>query len=492
MTGAEGAEVRIGRRRALNGGGPAGWRRGCRLAAGPVALVALVLPAAAQDVPNPLLTFSFSSSLNVSDNYDLTPEPAGTSTFLDNTLGLSYRSETAAQFLSFGLSGVARLADLPGEGETGGSQADFDNQIANFEYRRFNDNSELALRGRYSRADLAFFDPLQLIEEVDVDGNDLITSPTGYRETLTLGASFQTGMSGPLGFSLSADTRRRDFIDTNDDDDLTNTTTDTLASSVSALVTPSTRLSLSGTVSHYTAEDSEETDRLSRSLSLGATQETARGLTLNGSLGYQLIDTDETDLFGQRGTTTDDGLIGSLGASQELTNGSIGVQASHSISTSGGRSDVQVFRNLDLPDGSLTFAIGVSAGETGRSSVIGNLDYTHNLASGRILLGLSRNVRTDDDDEELEITRARLGWLHDLTALSSLGVDFDYLATNSVADDGTDRDRGRLRASYNHSLTADWELSAGYEYTLSRREGDDDATENSVFVTIGRDFSFRP
>ena len=38
------------------------------------------------DLPNPLLTFSFSSSLHVSDNYNLSEDPSGTTTYLDLSL----------------------------------------------------------------------------------------------------------------------------------------------------------------------------------------------------------------------------------------------------------------------------------------------------------------------------------------------------------------------------------------------------------------------
>lgn len=466
---------------------------GRRALSGALALGLGALPALAQDggvPPNPLLTFNFSSSLNVSDNYDLSVDSPGHSTFLDNTLGLAYQTETEVQSLRFGLSGVARIARLPEEG----TDTRFDNQTALFDYRREGVDSQLRLHGRYNRADLAFFDPLSLIDLDDpIDENDLVTLPSGYRETVSLGLGFETGLSSPMGFSFSADTRRRDFIDLDEEDldDLYDTVTDSLTASVSALVTPSTRLSLGGTISHYMAEDEEETDRMTRSLSLGASHETARGLTLSGSLGYQTIDTDETDPFGLRSTTSQDGGIGSLALQQELTNGSIGVSASHSMTVNGGRSTVQLLRSLDLPDGSLAMSIGVSSGDSGRNSVVGDINYSHNLVAGRVWLTLARTVTTDDDDEDLEVTRASAGWSHDLTAVSGLIFNVDYLSTNAIGE-GTDRQRGRLRASYRHELTRDWDLTGGYEYTVSQREGQDDATENSVFLTIGRQFQFRP
>lgn len=89
------------------------------LAGAGLAGVALTSGAAlAQDLPNPALTFSYGSTLNANDNLGLDPTSAGTSTWLDNKLGLSYSSATATSQLSFGASGVLRLSDLAGRGRT--------------------------------------------------------------------------------------------------------------------------------------------------------------------------------------------------------------------------------------------------------------------------------------------------------------------------------------------------------------------------------------
>lgn len=485
--------VRVGKARGGRTAGRAGQALRGIAPAGLGALLAFsALPAAAQQgqPPNPLLTLSFASSLRASDNYDLSVDSPGNATILDNTLGLSYVSETEVQLLRFGLSGVARLADLPRTG----TDTRFDNQTASLEYARQGANSALRLNGRYNRADLAFFDPLSLVEQDDpIDDNDLVSLPDGYRETASLGASFETGLSDPLSFSLSANSRQRKFVGTDDSDlSLYDSRNTSLTAGIGALVTPTTRLTLTGSSVWYRAEDEEDTRRLNRSLSLGAVHETARALTLSASLGYQVIDTDETDIFGQRVTTTDDGATGAFGLSQELTNGTVGLNASHAITVNGGRSTLSAFRSLELPEGSLSFSLGLSSGDTGRNAVIGSIDYAQMLRYGALRLGLARDVQTSNDDEDLEVTRARLGWTHDLTELSGIDMNVTYASTNAVGDGATDRDRGRFQASYRHALTRDWDLSGGYAYTVSRREGRDDATENSVFLTISRQFQVRP
>lgn len=446
------------------------------------------LPAMAQQEPNPLLTFSFSSSLNVSDNYDMSVEKPGTTTFLDNRLGLSYVSETAEQLLSIGGSGVFRLADLP----ESGSEASFDDQTLRFDYRRFGAASELALRGRYNRAELAFFDPLSLMDEIyDVDTGDLLNNPDGARETMSLGISYDTDPDAPLSFSFSADTYRRNFTGISDSE-YYDTENHSVSGSVGMLVAPTTRVFVNGAVRQRKTDDVDNMERLDQSASLGLRHEMARGLTFNGSLGYQKVETDRTDIFGQRGTETHDGLTGVFGATQDLTNGTLGAQLVHSVTATGARNEVQVSRALELPEGDLALMAGVSKGDAGKASFIGNVSYNHELTDGSIFLGLSRSVQTNDDDEDTTQTRAQASWTRNLTAVSYARLSVDYTSIEAVGDGSEDRQRGRLRASYNHELTADWEVSGGYEYAFSHREDRPDADENLVFLTIGRDFQFRP
>lgn len=312
------------------------------------ALVPVEAPAqAAGDLPNPLLTFSFSSSLHVSDNYDLSDDPSGTTTYVDNTLGLSYLSETDVQKLSLAASGVLRLADYPSDATNSGYQTDFDNQTLRFGYTLTGADSELTSSAYYNRADIAFFDPFQLVQEnIDLEAQDLSTSD-GYREMIRASVGFRTGMSGPLSFNAGLSAYKRNFLETSDTSFEDNETY-TATAGFGFLITPTTRLTLDGLYRDYSADDTEQTDRQTRSLSTGAVHEVSTGLTLNGSIGYQEIESEKTDLSGYRGTERTTGVIGTLGATQELTNGTVGISFDQSQNTSGSRSTLQVSRAMDL------------------------------------------------------------------------------------------------------------------------------------------------
>ncbi|OWJ84032.1 hypothetical protein CDV52_09065 [Haematobacter missouriensis] len=442
------------------------------------------------DLPNPLLTFSFSSSLHVSDNYDLSQDPAGTTTYVDNTLGLSYLSETDVQKLSLAASGVLRLADYPSDATNSGYQTDFDNQTLRFGYTLTGADSELTSSAYYNRSDIAFFDPFRLVQEnIDLEAQDL-TSSDGYREMIRADVGFQTGMSGPLSFHAELSAYKRNFLETTDptfeDNEAYTATT-----GFGFLITPTTRLTLDGLYRDYSADDAEQTDRRTRSLSAGASHEVGTGLTLNGSIGYQEIETEETDLLGYRGTKHSTGVIGSLGAMQELTNGTVGINFNQSRNTTGSRSTLQVSRAMELPSGSLALSLGASRGETGKTSAIGSISYDHALESGTLSARVSQSVKTNSDDNEVETRDIRLRLTHELSPVSEVALSVSYADLNNLENSGGDRTRSQFRASYSHDLTQDWELSGGYEYTqLERPSGT--AKENAVFLTIQRQFHFRP
>lgn len=449
---------------------------------------AFALPAAAQDV-NPLLTFSFSSSLHVTDNYDLSNDPEGTTTYIDNRLGLSYLTETETQRLALDASGVLRVADYPGSGDNSGTQTDFDDHTLRFDYTLTGANSRLNANAYYNRSDIAFFDPFRLVNDgINLDPEDL-TVTSGYREVMRGGLRFETGTEGPLSFSAGITGQKRNYLET-DDPSLEANESYTVTSGVGMLITPTTRLTLDGLYRDYSAEDAEETDRQTRSLSVGVIQEMASGLTINGSVGYQTIETEENYLDGRR-TEDSNGVIGQLGLTQQLTNGTAGLSFSQTRNTSGGRSTLQVSRDMELPDGELAASLGVSRGDqSGRTSMIGSLAYSHALQNGTFRLSLAQQVYSNSDDEEVETRSLNIGLSHELTPVSGIHLNVSYVDIDTL-DSGDDRKRGRFQASYNHELTQDWDLSGGYEYTrLERQSGT--ATENAVFLTIQRQFQFRP
>jgi hypothetical protein len=444
--------------------------------------------ASAQDMPNPALTFSYTSSLTTNDNLGLDPTSAGNSTWLDNRLGLSYSTETATSSLTFGASGVIRLSKLAGQD----SDAGFDDGTLNLAYSRQGANSLFSLGANYNRTDVAFFDPLRLIPDPDnpVDPGDLTASAEGSRESRQASVKFATGLEGPFGMNFAASHSERLFHDTTDPD-LYDTTRSSL--SVGATLRPVARTALTFNISQtdYSAEDIELTDRITRRAVIGLSHALTDATMLTASIGQTWIEKDQTIGLG-RVQTEQSGLNGSLALSHDLANGTVGVSLNHDISTDGNaRTDLLLTRNMDLPNGNLALSIGPSFQSGGKNGLAGTLSYGHNLPQGSLRANVSRRFASNDQDDAIDTTRLSLGWNHELSANSGLDLSLDYMNIDSDAV-GADRERARLQLAYTMDLVNDWQLSGGYAHTYSDKEGTGTAKSNSIFVSIGRSVSFAP
>ncbi len=450
--------------------------------------LASVAAALAEDMPNPAIIFSYGSTLTANDNIALDPTSAGTSTWLDNKLGLTYSSETATSQLSFGASGVFRLSDMAGQGR----DSAFDDGTLNLNYARQGANSQLSFGAKYNKVDVAFFDPLLLIPDPEnpVDSGDLSTAAAGSRETRQASLKFATGLDGPFGMNFAASRNERRFQDTVDPD-LYDTTRTNL--SVGATFRPGARTGVSFTLSQsdYSADDIDQTDRTTRRAVLGLNYALNDATTLNASLGQTWIAEDQ-GIGPGRVHTEQSGLNGSLALLHDLTNGSVGLSLAHDISTDGKtRTDLQLTRALDLPNGTLSLAIGPSFQSGGKNGLAGDLSYGRDLPQGALRAQVSRRFATNDQAENIDTTRLNLGWSHDLTPSSGLDLSLDYLNIDSDAV-GQDRERARLQVAYTLDLVNDWQLSGGYAHIYSDKEITGTAQSNSVFVTIGRSVSFAP
>jgi hypothetical protein len=441
----------------------------------------------AQDAPNPSLTLSFGSSLNIDDNKGLDPVSAGTTTNFDNSIGLNYLSETATSAFGLGLNGVLRFADESGTGRTTG----FEDPAVRLSYSRSGANSQLSLGTSYRESDVSFFDPLGLIDtpDVPVDTGDLSTSGTGTRADSTFDLRLETGLEGPLGLSFGLNKRTRDFTDTTDPDYYdTDTTNMSLAATLRFSARTSTSLTLSR--SEYDAEDPEQTFRRTDRVSLGVTHALAPDLSLTASLGQSQVDVDETvGLVTTR--RSNDGLTANLGLTRELANGTVGMALNQNLSIDGTRTDLTVSRSMELPTGALDVTLGATQSPGGDETWIGSLGYSHALPRGSINASLNRSGGTNSADEDVTTTRARLGWSHDLTPATGIDVSIDYLAVDSTVP-GDDRSRTRMRLAYTWDLPQDWQLSGGYTRTDSRREGSSSAESNLLFLSLQRSLTFAP
>lgn len=445
----------------------------------------------AQDAPNPSLVLSFGSSLSSNDNQELDPVSAGTTNRFDNSIGLAYLSETATSALQIQAGTVLRFFDSPTSTETG-----FDDPRLRLSYTRSGTNSLLSFSASQVNSRVAFFDPLSLnddvsddLDPVPVDSGDLNTSGDGTRADSTLSFRFQTGIGRPLGLSLAFSRRERDFSDTTDPDQF-DTTTDSLALGASFRISNRTEADLTLSRSDFSAEDAPLTERQSDQISLGINHALTPALTLRFSLGQSRVTLDET-VAGVRSTRSTEGVNGNLALTRELANGTIALVATREISIDGGRTEVTLNRQFDLPTGSLDLTFGTSQSEGGEATWIGSVNYRQDLARGRLSATLDRRVGINDVDDAITTTQARLGWSQNLTVRSNLDLSLDYLDVSGDTA-GDDRSRTRLSIAYTWDLTEDWQMAGGYSRIQSTDETDGDAESNAVFLSLQRSFTFAP
>ncbi len=449
----------------------------CLALASIICIVGGLGPAVAQeDLPGgTTLTFGVASSLSISDNYSLAIISPGTSTILDTALSFGYLTETATSRFAFDVEGVLRASDIPGVG----SDLRFDDASAALGYSREWADSRLDIIADYNRVNLDFLDPFSLTELSDTD---LIDS-SGTLESRNFDLKFETGLNAPIGFGFELGHSASEYTDTTDPG-LFDSETNDIALTSRLRLSPVAEARVRLSQEDYTAQDVALTDRTTRALSFGVAYEISPVTTLDVSAGVEKIET--------TGVGTDRGSFGTVSLTRALANGSAGVVLDRSFGIEGERTTLSANRSLDLPGGSLAVSLGVTRGELDGTEVIGSLDYDQTLARGALTASLSRSVGSDTSGNDILTTNAALGYSLELTPVSGLSLDFNFAEIENVGSGTTSNtNRSSLRAEYTRALTPDWDLSAGYQHQRLFTEGLGTANSNTIFLTLGRDFSIR-
>ena len=436
------------------------------------------VPAAAQDVApgGTILTFGINSRLSVSDNYSLAVVAPGTSTILDTTLSFGYLTETATTRFAFDIDGVLRVADLPGAGSSSGTR--FDDINAELGYTREGANSRLSVTARYNRIDLDFLDPFTLTEISDID----LTDSGGTRNSRNARIIFETGINDPLGFGFELGHDDYSYSGTTDPG-LFGTTTNDAALTSRLRLSPVAEARARLSQENYTADGVVPTDRTTRALSFGLAYDLSPATVLDTSIGIANI---------KEGGTTDRGGFGTVGLTQARVNGTASLLLDQSFGIEGQRTTLTAGRDLALPSGTLAFSFGVTRGEQSGTQIVGSVDYSQTLPRGTLTAAFDRRVDSSTSGNDILTTNATLGYTMALSPIADLSFDFNYAEINN---DGTgttnDTNRKLLRAEYTRALTEDWNLSAGYEHQRLVTQGTGTANSNTVFLSLGREFSIR-
>lgn len=446
-----------------------------------------VSPLHAQDEGGLSMTFGISSSLRASSNFALSSPSQGSSTIFSTDLSFGLESSNSYSTLTLDASATARAARFPAPtGNTSG----FGDANLRLGYTRQGAHSSLSFSALYNEADLDFIDPLRdpvLIADPTAPGGVTLVNDTGTRTNQQVSLGFETGIDMPLGMSASFSHRRLDYVGTISPS-LYDTETTSASATVRATVTPTTQLSLTGSATDYTASDALATMRENRSLSLGLSQQVDAITSLTASLGWSQVRT--TRNVGA--PILNEGTTFSLGASREIATGSVSLSYGRSIDTNGNRDTLNLRHQREFQTGGIDLGIGLTRGSAGTTQAIADIRWTQELPRGAISASLSRGVSTNDALADVLSTRASANYTHEISEISSMSFGVNLARTeDGGAGATTTTTRSGVTVSYNRALTQDWNLSAGVEHRRLDDAGGQ-ASDNALFVTLGRSFDFRP
>ena len=424
-------------------------------------------------------TFRLGQELRYDDNPDF--DAGGSQEEISARTNLSFNldSTTSSQSLSLALGGAI---DVPlndrDDTISSNDDVDFVDPFARLSYSRQNRNAALRLSGFYRLADVNDTLP------DDFDPEDVIFDP-GEREDYGVSLGFDFGRQAPFGGSLEFSQRERNFRDTNDPG-LFDTSEYEIAGRLNFQITPRFTASLIGSRDVYDADDSVSTYEVTTAYGVGGSLIVNRTLEVNGEILQDNIDTERTT-----GDTETDGIGVILGSRQELQNGGFSLDFSSRVRFTGRRSELSFSRDMATPTGSFSYGIGITQSENTDLAPLFKLTYVQDRTDGALSIDLQQGVRVDDEDRDVIDSRLSVNYSHQVNSLSSWSAGVRF-ANTIVQSDDSDSRRLDLNARYSHDVGQDWSLVGGFTHSRGWDENTSDRVRNIVFLSLEKDFSFRP
>ncbi len=451
-----------------------------RLAVTTLSLATLsVSPVFSQDQTGIRATLSFDQSLEISDNPGLTSPASDTEYTSRTSLGFGLSSETRSEQFRFNVG-----ADLRGAfGSSTTSDDDFDirNHDIGVNYARQGANSELTLSGRYRNFDFddevfGFF----------IDGQfdpDALVIDGGRRKITNYSFGYEFGMEGPFGAEFTARSTKDEFENTTDPD-LVSSDRTSFDAAANFRIDPAMTVRATAGTNRRDEEDATETSRRNQYFGLGVRGEMANGLAYSGQI---TIDDSETYELGAL-TTSEDGVGVELDVTQGRPDGSIGVGMSSRVDESGRRTTADVTRKYDLTDGQLSLSLGVVEQESEDLDFTAEIGYVRQLSDSRLSANFTQKASTRDGAGLLN-TSLQLNYRKEINAISSWDAGLSY-GSSAVFGDSSGDALTSASLGYTRQLNDDWDFRTGLETIRVDQSGSPDRSENSVFFSVGRDFSF--
>lgn len=428
-----------------------------------------------------------SSKFSADSNFTLSSANPGASYISDTKLTFGISSKTSAYDFSLIAGSTLRFADIPGRSVSG-----LEDPTLKLRFVADSSNSRLTLTGGYRFVDREFLNPFQVEREEQALG--LLVGNGGTLRDRSVGLKYEVGLNAPLGFTLDLSHSDKDYegvVSSSVRDSTRDSVTGTVRFKLSPVATGRFVVGQTNQENLQATTNALITDRTTTDYSVGVAYDINPVLNLDAQVGYTDVETVRPS-----GTSSRSGVVGSIALTKSLPNGTVFGSLSSTRNQNGSRVSLTFGRDLQLPTGSLRAVIGTTKADTGNSSVIGSLSYTRQFATDTLTVSINRSASTNANDDEILDTRFGVGYSHPINNVSRLGLSFDWGQTKDTgATTASTVELTNLQATYSYDLTSDWSLSSGIEWR-KRVDTDPlsptDADSTSLFVTLGRNFSFRP
>ena len=446
-------------------------------------LTLLILPAFAQENPGVRMTAGIEQKFEAGDNLALEDPEEGSTVLSTTTLSFGLVTETANQSLEVDGSVALRAGEIP-------SNSDIDTGLVEpriaFKYMRESSNALLNFNGSYRESDISFspavtdFVDLNGVINLPPDFEDLEGS--GTRRSYQFNTSLEVGRNAPLGFVFDAGVSGITYDQQSAN--LNDTFRYNTGVRANLRFSPVTTGFASYNFDHFESDDASNEDRDTNAYEVGVSQQLSPRASFEAALGFTDINQSENGI-----SSSTSGATGRLSVSLAMPDGQLTGSFVASRDQDGPRQSLTVGRTFVLPAAQLALSVGATSEDGNDPSLIGSVNYTQELPTGSIRVGLNRNVTVDDDDDERITTTADMGYKYDINNISSLGVDFS-LGIAEGTGNNDDTQRADLSASYNYDLTKDWTVSTGVAYKIRDEDNSSTSDSTSIFVTFKRDFEF--
>ena len=446
-------------------------------------LTLLILPAFAQDNPGVQFTAGIEQKFEAGDNLALEDPEEGSTALSTTTLSFGVVTETVGQSLTLDGRVSLRAGEVP-------ANSDIDTGLVEpqirFSYNRDVANSALSVDGSYRESDVSFnpavtdFTDLNGQIQLPPDFEDLEGS--GTRRSYRLNTELAVAQNAPLNFVFDASVRGISY------DQQAASLNDNFRYSAGARANLRFSEVTTGFVSynfdHFESDDNANTDRDTSAFEVGVSQQLSPRASFEAAIGFTDISETQNNI-----SSSTSGATGRLSFSLAMPDGNLTGSFTTTRDQDGARHNLLFGRSYVLPTGALDFSIGATKESGSDVGLIGSVNYTQDLPTGSVRVGINRNVTVNNNDEERISTTADIGYSHSINDLSSIGLDLSF---GLVDGDGNSDDtrQADISASYNYDLTEDWKLSTGVAYKVREEDNSSTSDSTSIFVTLRRDFEF--